>query len=728
MVIALKKNEYPVRRASRKLKRDLVKTLSNDFLKYLTEIILNADDSYKRLEQNTGDTSVKRIDIHLKRQKREVIVVDRAEGMDDDTMRDIFTEYGADRSGGGETDSIRGLFGQGASDVLFNGSYAKKKAEIMSFKDDVLYKCKFIMADKEQSIKLENPVTHKNNIRNLRNKFDVEGNGTIVHFGLPNKVSIPKKNMIGDKIERYYMLRYVLADPKREVVLHHDKQRRKLSSERFLCDKEPSLLKAKPVTIRYESHTIEGKLSLYKKTGKQDHTKVLIVDENNVVYDNTLFNLDEHPNAGHIKGVLVLPEIYRLLRDYLNTEPPEEILKDSRDGFDERHSFTKQLFERCKHHVHRQLERLETEKETPRESLKDITEINEALEAMNRYLRALELEEIGGLDPGEKPPQSGIAFARPKITITKDKQYALKLFINVDLIKPEEKIRIASTGEEHLEFHPDTISYTEGDENKNNLVTKHIHLHAKVPTESPFTLTAETGAYTSETSVSIVEADLPFPEYGLEFIPAQARIKPGKSHTLNLYADLGKYGIGTQVDVRMTSPQELIPREKSLSIKESHTIADPIACVPITFPAGTDGADYTVQATCRERTAEARVFIRSRPKQEEGVEDLFSDIEVGAKPAEDWQTFFDSVKGVITINRAHAINAAMFEDLTRESIRNGLLSSREKSYLMELIVNETARQITKRRVEKGFIENTFATTNEEFQRRKTELYKEVTKT
>ena len=41
-----------VKVARRKQERDIIKTLGNDFNKYVAEIVTNSDDSYKRLEKS----------------------------------------------------------------------------------------------------------------------------------------------------------------------------------------------------------------------------------------------------------------------------------------------------------------------------------------------------------------------------------------------------------------------------------------------------------------------------------------------------------------------------------------------------------------------------------------------------------------------------------------------------------------------------------------------------
>jgi hypothetical protein len=127
----------------RKSKRDLRKVFNYDFFKIITEIILNADDSYRRLEDSHQINSKQTIKIMFDRDERILTIIDNAEGMSYDDMKRIFSNYGGDHSKYQNHQGVRGLFGQGAGDVLYNAAFSKKIAQIISFKDNQVTKCKF---------------------------------------------------------------------------------------------------------------------------------------------------------------------------------------------------------------------------------------------------------------------------------------------------------------------------------------------------------------------------------------------------------------------------------------------------------------------------------------------------------------------------------------------------------------------------------------------------------
>jgi hypothetical protein len=120
-----------VKEDPRKSKRDLRKVFNSDFLKIITEIILNSDDSYRRLENQSRVDSNQEIKIILKRKERIITIIDHAEGMTKSDMERIFSNYGGDHSKHNEHDGVRGLFGQGAGDVLYNAAFSKKIAQII---------------------------------------------------------------------------------------------------------------------------------------------------------------------------------------------------------------------------------------------------------------------------------------------------------------------------------------------------------------------------------------------------------------------------------------------------------------------------------------------------------------------------------------------------------------------------------------------------------------------
>jgi HSP90 family molecular chaperone len=117
--------EFQLQIAGRQIRRQFARAIGKNIPKILTELITNADDSYRRLEDgsNAGDADRTNepvpITIIFERGKRTFRVVGNAEGLTDKDMEERFVTYGQesrDRQRGFKT---RSLFGKGLRDVLF---------------------------------------------------------------------------------------------------------------------------------------------------------------------------------------------------------------------------------------------------------------------------------------------------------------------------------------------------------------------------------------------------------------------------------------------------------------------------------------------------------------------------------------------------------------------------------------------------------------------------------
>ena len=88
---------------------------------------------------------------------------------------------------------------------------------------------------------------------------------------------------------------------------------------------------------------IVGTHRLLQKDVKFKDLGLLVLDEDDDVLDLTLFGFDEEPAAARLFGQLRLNGAGELIRSRLNSQTPEEILTETRDGFDRRHAFYKTL-------------------------------------------------------------------------------------------------------------------------------------------------------------------------------------------------------------------------------------------------------------------------------------------------------------------------------------------------------------------------------------------------
>ncbi len=716
-------DEFVVKRAKRKLKRDINKVFSGNFLKIITEIILNSDDSYKRLEREHPDDEVKPIIVDIKRGKTKTVsVIDYAEGLNAEDFRRIFTEYGAQHNLD-ENEVVRGLFGQGASDVLFYGAQSARLGKIESIKDKALHTCKFIVAD-EQRVKI-NTIDRTSQVKGFKKKHNIKHNGTVVSFGLGDNIAIPHKNFLKDKIEKFYMLRYVLADEKREIILKHDKQKVILSSKKFAVLKADTLIDEYPLNFRFESHHLKGSLKLYEDNQADPEEKVLIIDQYERVYDNTLFGLEEMSGAARIKGVLVLNDLYACLNAYLNQDDPVEILRDSRDGFDQRENFTKRLFALCKPYVQKQIESMNQKYEPKQYILDQDKEIKNALRKINEYYSQLKLEEIGNLDPGHEPPSNGIQFVRDKIFVTQNKTYSLNLLINANLVSNDDKIKISLNEADRLALTTKVVQYQPHEVDNHGKVTKSVILKGLKITEKPLLIKAEVLDYQTNTEVNIVKETIIYPENGLAFIPRESRIKPNKPHTLKLFVDISRFPLNTVIEVQRKSLHELLPEPHTYRLEEKHLITPVLAKLDIPFQGGKLHETHHFEANALDVKAKALIRIELPQEKDLGLEGLFSGLDAEYDSTATWQSTYIKETGKIKLNLAHIINKTLLNDLTIENLKKLDFTKDQYRYIFEIICFECAKQIVYIKLKKHEIEHDANDILKDIQTVKTGLFKSI---
>jgi hypothetical protein len=208
--------EYPLQFATRQIRRAFERAIGRSIPKILTELITNADDSYRRLFQAGSELEGPApIVILFDRAKRRFAVIDHAEGLTDEEMKDRFTVYGqesVDRLRGMQT---RSLFGKGLRDVLFTQRFGQVK----SIKEGKFFNCRFRWKQfegQERPIVEIKPPTRVT--PELREALGIPGNGTYVEFQLAEGVRTPHTDKLIERLSRFYMLRMINSSPHREVV------------------------------------------------------------------------------------------------------------------------------------------------------------------------------------------------------------------------------------------------------------------------------------------------------------------------------------------------------------------------------------------------------------------------------------------------------------------------------------------------------------------------------
>lgn len=367
----------------------VVKSLS----KTITEPVTNSDTSYKRLhglamdsglvnqalefkkgskfdlskvkQSLLGKSQKREIQIHLytaqghEREPRTCEIVDFAEGLSLEDVKNAFREYAADKVEVSKGNPGRSLFGRGVSDVLFG----HRLGIFASYKEGVLSKCEFafsLESKKDPHIKIT--VEQKPTARELKGFHLTKGtNGTCVRFVLHDDCRIPDEGTLVPLLSQFYMLRLINADPNVEIKIIRYRSKQEVLTDVLEYDfpigdvlENFSLQIPEPVPnaslpaleIQGIVCRAESKMGLPgREVGEQRANGLLIVDENDAVLDQTL--LPQYELAPYLKGIygIIRVKNIRSVIDWHLNAGKESPLTVSRDGFDAKNDFAKKLFD-----------------------------------------------------------------------------------------------------------------------------------------------------------------------------------------------------------------------------------------------------------------------------------------------------------------------------------------------------------------------------------------------
>ncbi len=681
----------------RKTKRDLLNIFNNDFLKMITEIVLNSDDSYKRIEKHEKELSKKRIIIKLNRSKGVVEVTDFAEGMSVEDLDRIFSDYGGDHNKYTEDSGVRGLFGQGAGDVLHFSAFLTGVAKIESIKDDKVSKCTFYFKeDKEIEVKEIHP-----HIKQYRKSKGIGENGTIITFGINDEIILPTKKTIKDKIEEFYMLRYILSDPMREVFFYDGNLMHRLDSSRYVYDNSEAILRNKKFKITYDDFVLDATMNIFEKSNSNDDTKIIIRDDEKVIYDETYFGYDNSLGINELTGELIIPEVSNLLRYYLNCENPKSILTDTRDGFDGRTAFTKEMFKKVGKILEKTLNEYNDNKGNEPIDLSHNKQFNNLMKQINDYYRELELSSIEGINTGTNPPQDGLQFARRSVSITKGKTYDLKLYINPEQIPANTSINFSIVDNSNIELQNRSVSYDEEDIKEGGIVIKSAVIKGLRITDEPVILSANCNNYNTSVAINVVDAKIIYPQNGLEFIPKRKNIEFDSKARFNLYFDTEIIPLGSKLIVETKSKGQLFSNIEEITLKESHMIADTIGMFKYEVKAGKFIDETYITAKYGDIEAKATLYTREKKERNEGNEGFLNKIELSFEETI-WQSNLDSKKGIVYISAKHPINIANLGNLKKIDKNNPSFPPKQRKYLFELIAFESAKRIAEENTKRNY--------------------------
>ena len=728
----MKQNSFIVKDAFRKRERDLKESLKKDLVSYISEILTNADDSYRRLE-NTGfipRDEIKVILIEIKEDRRKkgefvVSITDQAEGMSEDELRKKFKDYGADKAEGQL--HTRGLFGQGASDVLFNAASEQRTAMIESIKDGKLTKARFNYNKNSSNLKeVEfDPIQLKGSqFENMRQALGIFQNGTKVTFGIPKRVRYNPRTLV-EEIQSYPFFKFLLMSKNRKIILKQEGElvETKLTSEAYQLIEKP-LLK-KDFELIYKNYKLKSTLTLWSIDKKLIKHDILVIDEHQIIYDNHFFGYDTQPKAKNLTGFLEIKDLYKVLRDELNAEDPIAIITDNRKGFDTSQDFYQILKSQIVKIINPKLDQIGEDI-----SEVDITankKINELLKKLNTYFIKNMPEEIpySGKEKGIYPPEEGLAFVRNEMSLTVSKKYMIVLLINSRLISDVETIKLRTEDSDIIGISQIEVSFKKEEENPFGLVKKTFLIEAKKFSNTATKIIAESKTHSCQALIRTIEYEIHYPIDGIEFYPNRMRHKPGKNHIGNLYVDKAFFKTTETILIRSDEPYVIIDNS-AIHLNESDFVNSGIAVFKINFSGGELGDRFKVIATIEKTSANLNVEIKEPSKREnDGNLGLISSIKFHS----DYENIHEQARytktdKVLLINRVNPINKTMLSNINFLKDMN-TISLKQLNYLLDLCAFHGALQILEYQIVHGdfvFNKNDFLQFEKKLYQVKTEIF------
>lgn len=673
-----------VRMAGRFLSRQAGR-VGKSVYKSLGELITNSDDSYSRLvADGKMDTGVVReILVVWDKRKSEFHVVDHAEGMTDKDMTDKFSEYGKDTSGSSEGAPVRGLFGQGISDVLF----FHQKGRVESIVERALYRCPFISEGGEWAVDPKR--TRATVSRELRHALRIPaGNGTAVSFQLAPGVRKPKKRFTAI-LESYPMLRLINSDPcKRVRYIEIDGSGRETSTELSYEFPEGEPLTVQDVSFAFEDFPeITAHVELQRSTNPlaDDESGLLVYDEKRAVYDCTLFGLTDPSQT--LFGTVRLTGARGVIIAKMNQEEPEEILSDDRSGFVTYHPFYRALQQAIQPTIEPFIVQHAPEPRADRLSDKQRENQRKALDIFNELYKDM-IEDIAPVTkPGAdtSPPESGIEFDRRSITATEGKTYRLGLNINVSMI-PVGSVVSLECDNGSIAVKPERFEVTT-EMAVGGLARRFVTICGVTAGESGLAR-ASCGEYLATVVATISSEVVVYPET-MSFEPATATVRPDGSGRGLLFINTNVVSMGSELLFGILDSTTEIALESENHVLVPDDLAyDEVARVRVNFVVGEKGsANLRATDGTHGATLEVRV-VEGRPNEPEEPQGKFADWQFGEIGR--FQCYYDSDRnsrtcGVLVVNRSHALNQLYFgSEPTKESVSRSMTAS---AYLANLLLD-----------------------------------------
>jgi len=687
------------------VRRQFEKAVGRSVVKVLTEPLTNSDDSFQRLAARGLGPATGRIVIELDRTKRTFALIDQAEGITDSQMHERFVTYGkqsSDRSAGIKT---RSLFGKGLRDVLFT----QEESLVRSIRDGKAYVCKFRLRSSSGESKPVIDIGEGPRVTDaLRKAWGIEGNGTRVQFRLHEAMSLPQTDRLQADLERFYMLRPLLSRDDRSVVLRivgrsgvderpirHVPPAAAATTELDRAEWETEwdghLVQATAVLNAFEDDLVQGEKGLEEREGG-----LLVLDEDGAALDLTLFGYDKDPGAARFFGVLRLDGAGALIRDRLAAERPEEILTETRDGFNTSHPFYRAIQDRVYKWLTPHVERERSRRAGEPTKLSGATQKRhaEAFEQLNKLYRRL-LGETAGLGTGAEPKpvstDKPLEFRWPSLMIQVGSTGTAQLLVNTSRVAPGSVIAVNVDSADVARPMANELVVPDPGEDRTTVV---VAVRLEGIRVGDAVVEARCAGASADIACSVLPEIVPDLTDGMAFVPDMLTVADGERITLSLFADLR---LAPDVDkVQIVSDNahvEVLDAEPSWQALTAYVVR---AAVRVHGSGIGEEAIFTASADGIKAEAYVKVVSKKTRPRAGGH---FRGYEFQARdrmlPAE-----IDS-RGIVIVNLTEPTNRLYFGDDAAGAVKAVEKNASSATLLAELILNVCLQAAVSEAYQKG---------------------------
>lgn len=559
-------------------RQNMEKAMRGKIERGLVELITNSDDSYRDLEDERKQVSGK-IRIEIERRKKGqpsiVIVRDRAWGMNRLEMYKKLGELGK-RTSGFETGKLRrGLHGRGARDVAAFGV-----VHFESIKDDEYnhliippsLKCRFI-----------EPRTKKVTDE-IRKKLGIpRGNGTVVTIEIESRFKISQHETLLKDFSRYYSLRDLFSNTKREVVLVNLNKNREDPLRYYYPTGEVVFNESFPIPgySGVMAHLVVRKHTTSFEQGTLPCREGILIKSAAAIHDCTYFGLESEPFSWRFTGELYCESIDNLIREYDdrgeanpdNPNHPENnpirFLDPFRDGLILEHPFAQKLYKKCKEILRSFIEELKATEAPSKRSVTD-ENLERKLDTLSKEISKVFEKKLSELeeeiptedvdDPGIKKLGIGlhiIPSGEIPIIVEQPKTFSI-VVKHYDLLDESLPIDVVSSDPDNIKIRTSPVFLKKFSEDKKVGSTTFSIEGSKIGTEAFIELRYD--GYDNFILVKVIETPLP-PEVpnGLSFEKPLYHLQINKEKTLVLrLKSAAKLDNQIQAEIISDHPAEIV--------------------------------------------------------------------------------------------------------------------------------------------------------------------------